>query len=158
MKKIALILLVLISTLGSAQAKDKTNAFLRFKPLIETIRLDNLEAFKKEFEKQNPDINESLNEFGTSTLNFAISYNSPKVFEYVLVNFSNLEINCQDIVGSTGLHLAAVSCNYQFFTDLVKYKADTTLENTGGYTPIELVEELCKENKDLLAFARAQKY
>ena len=152
--------LLIACTINQALAKNKNDnaeAFLRFKPLIETIRLDNLEKFVAEFEKQNPDINEPLNEFGTTALNFAIVHNSSKVFEYVLVQFPNLEINCQDIVGSTALHLSAVSCNYNFFTDLVKYKADTTLKNTGGYTAIDLVEELCKKNDQLLTFARAQK-
>lgn len=156
MKKTALIWVTLALLTTGAHAKNNKQRFDRFKPMIEAIRLDQLENFKNVYAILNPDINEPLNEFGTTILNYATSYKSPLLVDYVL-GFDNIEVNCSDTFGTTALHHAAVGCDSDLFITLLNANANPKLKNLGGYTPIDLVEKLCKDHPQLVEFVQTLK-
>ncbi|MGM9970504.1 MAG: ankyrin repeat domain-containing protein [Anaeroplasma sp.] len=98
---------------------------------FDSIFSNNINALKEYLETGDVNIR---NERGMSLLHYAIIFNNSDMFELLLDNYINVDI--QDNYGDTPTHLCVINNRIGFLKSLIRHNANLSIKNNDGHSPL----------------------
>ena len=99
--------------------------------IFDAVYQNNIEALKEYLETNDVNV---INQRGMSLLHYAIIFNSTEMFDLLIDNYIN--VNIQDSFGDTPIHIAIINNKMGFLKSLIRHGANLSIKNNDGQTPL----------------------